>query len=77
MALIANIVAAIVGSPAPVLFLDTCTLLDVVRAPIRNKASEVEFARLILQCVLKVPKTIHLLVPFPVHTEWTKISSQE
>jgi hypothetical protein len=72
MALIADIVSAIIGNPAPVLFLDTCILLDVVRAPIRDKANEVEFAQLILQCVQKIPKTIHLLVPSPVHSEWTK-----
>jgi hypothetical protein len=72
MALIADIVSALIGNPAPVLFLDTCILLDVVRAPIRDKAKEVEFAQLILQCVQKVPKTIHLLVPSPVHIEWTK-----
>ena len=41
MALIADIVHDITANPAPVLFLDTCILLDVVRAPLRGKPDEV------------------------------------
>jgi hypothetical protein len=76
MTLIADIVTAVTTTPAPVLFLDTCILLDVVRAPIRNKASEVEFARLFLGCARKAPKTAHLLVASPIRSEWnTNIAS--
>src|SRR5262245_48518831 len=71
MAVIGAVVTAITGSPAPVLFLDTCVLLDIVRAPRRNKASEVRVARALLTAVRKTPKTIHLLVGSPTQTEWT------
>ena len=70
MTLIADVVAAITGSPAPVVFLDSCTLLDIVRAPRRNKASEVQVARQFLVSVSKAPKTIHIIIGSPTQTEW-------
>lgn len=71
MTLIADVVNEITAHPAPVLFLDTCILLDVVRAPLRNKPDEIRFGRIFLDAVQKNPKTIHLLIPFPVQTEWS------
>jgi hypothetical protein len=62
---IGRIVTAITGSPAPVLFVDSCTLLDIVRAPLRNKANEVRVARQFLASVRKTPKTIHILNSSP------------
>jgi hypothetical protein len=53
MTLIADVVAVITGNPAPLLFLDSCILLDVVRAPLRNKPSEIQFARVFLTAALK------------------------
>jgi hypothetical protein len=70
MTAIGRIVRAVTGSPAPVVFLDSCTLLDVVRAPSRNNASEVQFARLFLTSVQKAPKAIHLIIGSPTQTEW-------
>ncbi len=70
MTLIADIVNDITANPAPVLFLDTCILLDVVRAPLRNKPEEIRFGGIFLDAVHKNPKTIHLLIPSPVTTEW-------
>jgi hypothetical protein len=70
MTLIADIVNDVTANPAPVLFLDTCILLDVVRSPLRNKPDEVRFGRIFLDAVQKSPKTIHLLIPSPVATEW-------
>ena len=37
-------VAAIQAHPAPVVYLDTCVLLDIIRAPLRNTASAVQAA---------------------------------
>jgi hypothetical protein len=70
MTLIADIVNDITANPAPALFLDTCILLDVVRAPLRNKPDEVRFGRIFLDAAQKIPKNIHLLIPSPVMTEW-------
>jgi hypothetical protein len=69
MTLIADIIHDIIANPAPVLFLDTCILLDVV-PPLRSKPDEVRIAQLFLTSVQKNPKTIHLLVPSPVQPEW-------
>ncbi len=71
MTVIGRIVAAVKGNPAPVLFLDSCILLDIVRAPLRNKASEVQFARMFLDSVRKKPKRIHLFIASPTPTEWS------
>jgi hypothetical protein len=54
-----------------VAILDSCTLLDVVRAPFRNEAAEIRVARVFLAAVSKSPKTIHLLVGSPTHKEWS------
>jgi len=71
MTLIADIIHDITANPAPVLLLDSCILLDVVRAPLRGKPDEVRFAQLFLTSVQKNPKAIHLLVASPTRTEWT------
>src|SRR5262249_38155366 len=70
MTLIANVVTLIQGGAAPVVFLDTCVLLDVVRAPRRNKPNEVRVARQFLASVSKNPKTLHILAGEPTQTEW-------
>jgi hypothetical protein len=70
MPMIGAIVKAIIASPAPVLFLDTCVLLDIVRAPRRGKPIEVRVAEALRTAVTKAPKTIHLLVGSPTPTEW-------
>lgn len=70
MMAIGRIVTAVIGSPAPVLFVDSCTFLDIVRAPLRNKANEVRAARQFLASVRKTPRTIHLLISSPTPPEW-------
>jgi hypothetical protein len=70
MTLIAAAVAAVQGSPAPVVFLDSCVLLDVVRAPRRNKPDEVRVARQFLASANKAPKALYLVVGSPTQTEW-------
>jgi hypothetical protein len=70
MTLIAEVVNLVTSSSAPVLFLDSCILLDIVRAPLRNKPSEIHFARLFLTTSQKTPKAIHLLVASPTQREW-------
>ena len=42
MTTLAQAVADLTAAPRPVLFLDTCTLLDVVRAPLRDLSAEVQ-----------------------------------
>jgi hypothetical protein len=71
MTLIAAAVAAVQGGPAPVVFLDSCILLDVVRAPRRNKPSEVRVARQFLAAANKAPTTLYPVVGSPTQTEWS------
>lgn len=70
MTRIGRIVTAVTGSPAPVLFLDSCVLLDVARAPLRNKPGEVRVAGRLLAAVRKTPKAVHLPIASPTPTEW-------
>jgi hypothetical protein len=36
MTMLAQVVTSLAAAPRPILFLDTCTLLDIVRAPLRD-----------------------------------------
>jgi hypothetical protein len=55
---------------APVVFLDTCVLLDVVRAPVRNAAGNVEAATELLTGATRKPPTVYLVIACPTPTEW-------
>lgn len=65
-------VAIIQARPAPVIFLDTCALLDVIRAPYRAAAPTVEAAVELLLGATKNPPTVHLVVGCPTPTEWNE-----
>lgn len=56
---------------APVVFLDTCVLLDVVRAPRRNAAGNVEAAAELLTGATRTPPTVYLVIACPTPTEWS------
>ena len=55
---------------APVVFLDTCVLLDVVRAPLRNAAGNVGAATEVLTGANRNPPTIYPVIACPTPTEW-------
>lgn len=55
---------------APVVFLDTCVLLDVVRAPLRNAAGNVEAATEVLTGANRTPPTVYPVIACPTPTEW-------
>ncbi len=57
-------------APAPVVFLDTCVLLDIVRAPLRDAAANVQAATELLTGATKVPPTIYSVIACPTPTEW-------
>lgn len=69
MITIAQAVATLTANPQPVLFLDTCALLDIVRAPLRNLTSTVR-AGLELR-TLAGAGTVQLFVQDIVPREWT------
>ncbi|MEI7685748.1 MAG: PIN domain-containing protein [Planctomycetota bacterium] len=69
---VAQAVAQIKLSVAPVVFLDTCVLLDVVRAPLRNAPENVEAATELLRSATCNPPKVHLVIACPTPTEWNE-----
>jgi len=55
-------VIAIQARAAPVLFLDTCVLLDVIRAPLRDSAFTVQAAVEVLTAAQRSPPTVYLVL---------------
>lgn len=68
MITIAQAVADLIAAPRPILFLDTCTLLDIIRAPLRDLTSGVR-AGVELRA-LQANGTVRLFVQDIVPGEW-------
>lgn len=68
---IATAIGRIRRAVAPVVYLDTCVLLDVVRAPLRNAAGTVEAALELLTGAKRSVPTVYLFVGCPTPTEWS------
>ena len=71
MSTIAQLAAEILAAPAPVVFFDTCAILDVARAPTRAQPDTVTAAEALVALVGQTPPKVHLLVADIVATEWT------
>jgi hypothetical protein len=61
----------VLAAGVPVLFLDTCSILDVIRAPARNLANCVEAATELLALATVSPAQCSLIVGSFVPTEWS------
>ncbi|MBY0514352.1 MAG: hypothetical protein K2P78_10625 [Gemmataceae bacterium] len=70
MSTIAQLVADIHSAPAPVIFIDTCSILDVARAPARDRASSVEAAEAVVRLAGTSPPGVYLLTADIVNAEW-------
>lgn len=68
MITLAQAVADLIAAPRPILFLDTCTILDIVRAPLRVLPLEVKTGVELL--ALAAAGTIRLFVQDIVPREW-------
>jgi hypothetical protein len=68
MTTLGQAVADLAVVPRPILILDTCTLLDIVRAPLRDLTREVGAA--VELKALAVPGTVRLFVQDIVRSEW-------
>ncbi|BDV42688.1 hypothetical protein GURASL_16110 [Geotalea uraniireducens] len=68
-----EVCAAITARPAPVLFLDTCTILDVLRAPCRETIAVEEISAALALIRLNGQPTpgVWLVTNETVHGEWT------
>ena len=67
---IADTAARVAAAGVPVLFLDTCNILDVIRAPVRNLTGCVEAATELVAGVTAVVPRLALVVGSFVPTEW-------
>ena len=54
----------------PVMMLDTCVLLDIIRAPIRNDVASLKAALRLLTRISAAPASIQLVVTYMVMKEW-------
>jgi hypothetical protein len=70
MPTIPDVVGKIQAHVAPVVFLDTCVLLDVIRAPRRNISTAVQAAIELSTAAQRMPPRVHLVIGFPTPTEW-------
>jgi len=63
---------AIVGSPAPILFIDTCIFLDIVRSPVRDNidANSAQLAQTLCTYAQKTPREVWLVTSATVRAEW-------
>jgi len=68
-----EVCAVITAKPAPVLFLDTCTILDVLRAPCRESIAVEEISAAMALIKLNGQHTpgVWLVTNETVHGEWT------
>ena len=68
-----EVCATITAKPAPVLFLDTCTILDVLRAPCRESIAVEEISAAMALINMNVQQTpgVWLVTNETVHGEWT------
>lgn len=69
-------VVTIQAHPAPIVFLDTCVLLDIIRAPLirapfRNTASAVQAATELLTGARHIPSTVYPVIGCPTPREWS------
>lgn len=68
-----EVCAVITAKPAPVLFLDTCTILDVLRAPCRESIAveEISAAMTLIRMNGQPTPGVWLVTNETVHGEWT------
>ena len=67
-----EVCTAITAKPAPVLFLDTCTILDVLRAPCRESIAveEISAAMALIKLSGQTTPGVWLVTNETVHGEW-------
>jgi len=72
MSAIAEVVANIVAADLPVLFIDTCNIVDVIRAPMRGEKLDrcIGAGQELLRLISVLPVQCTLIVASPVPDEW-------
>ncbi len=70
MALIAAVANQIIADDLPVVFVDTCSLLDVIRSVKRNLRDCVAHASALYSAATAVPRRCNIVVSYLVRHEW-------
>lgn len=69
---IADATASLAGDPRPVLALDTCVPLDIIRAGIRGQTDRIGECRRLSEIVVTTPASVQLVVTSLVVLEWSQ-----
>ena len=69
---IADAVSNLLATPRPILCLDTCIFLDILRAMKRDKIQILEHAQKILQTIATDPDRIQIVITSLIRVEWCK-----
>jgi hypothetical protein len=72
------LVSRIIAAPAPVVFLDTCSILDVIRSGFRSgiQADLVLAARRLVHRAQEIPNSIWIALPEQIEREWNDNSQK-
>jgi PIN domain len=76
MTSIADSASELVRNPRPVLALDTCVLLDVIRAGMRAQTDVIDQSRRLSEMVITDPNRVQLVVTSLVVIEWNQNKDQ-
>ena len=76
MTSIADAVVALAANPRPVLALNTCVPLDVIRAGMRSQTDLIEACRRLSEIVVTNPDRVQLVVTSLVVIEWGQNKDQ-
>jgi hypothetical protein len=69
---ISDVTAAILKSPATILFLDTCSILDLLRATKRSQTDLIVVAQKLAGLAGQNPPALHLAITQQVEAEWLR-----
>lgn len=74
-----HVVNQIMESPAPILFPDTCTLVDLIRVPYRVRNADqaekiLKAARQLIYCSQTVTPNLWIVILPPIYNEWREHS---
>src|SRR5207247_893240 len=72
MTSIADAVDDLAGTPRPVVCLDTCIFLDILRSMKRDNAQILEHAQMILQTIATAPDRLQIVITSLTRIEWTQ-----
>lgn len=74
---ISDAAGAICAAPAPVLLMDTCAVVDVIRSPVRHSIANIEAALKLAEHARATPKRLYPIIAHVIQDEWSEHSKNE